>query len=76
MQQWARGAHLVHARTLGHCGFCHTPCAYRYNECGTTSAAATYLAGGTLDNWHAPNLRGDTDMGLGLWSEGDIAAFL
>ncbi len=72
--QWARGAYLV--QTLGHCGACHTPRGPAYNERGTTSAAATYLAGGTLDNWHAPNLRGDVDTGLGRWNEGDIAAFL
>jgi len=72
--QWARGAYLV--QTLGHCGACHTPRGVAYDERGTTSEATTYLAGGTLDNWHAPNLRGDTDTGLGRWSEGDIAAFL
>ena len=72
--QWARGAYLV--QTLGHCGACHTPRGIAYNERGTTSGASTYLAGGTLDNWHAPNLRGDSDMGLGRWSEGDIATFL
>lgn len=72
--QWARGAYLV--QTLGHCGACHTPRGPAYNERGTTSDAATYLAGGTLDNWHAPNLRGDRDTGLGNWREGDIAAFL
>jgi mono/diheme cytochrome c family protein len=72
--RWARGAYLV--QTLGHCGACHTPRGIAYNERGTTSASATYLSGGTLDNWHAPNLRGDSDTGLGRWSEGDIAAFL
>lgn len=72
--QWERGAYLV--QTLGHCGACHTPRGPAYNERGTTAQAGTYLAGGTLDNWHAPNLRGDTDTGLGRWREGDIAAFL
>ncbi len=72
--QWARGAYLV--QTLGHCGACHTPRGAAYNERGTTSDAATFLAGGTLDNWHAPNLRGDSDTGLGRWREADIAAFL
>ncbi len=72
--QWARGAYLV--QTLGHCGACHTPRGPAYNERGTTSATATYLSGGTLDNWHAPDLRGDSDIGLGRWREGDIADFL
>jgi len=72
--QWARGAYLV--QTLGHCGACHTPRGPAYDERGKTSDQQAYLAGGTLDNWHAPDLRGDTDIGLGRWREGDIAAFL
>ena len=72
--RWARGAYLV--QTLGHCGACHTPRGPAFNERGMTAQAKTYLAGGTLDHWHAPDLRGDTDIGLGRWSENDIAAFL
>lgn len=72
--QWERGAYLVQG--AGHCGACHTPRGPFFNERGTTSDSATFLTGGTLDNWHAPNLRGDTDTGLGRWSEADIAAFL
>jgi mono/diheme cytochrome c family protein len=71
---WERGAYLVQG--AGHCGACHTPRSVFFNERGTTSDSPAFLAGGTLDNWHAPNLRGDTDTGLGRWSEGDIAAFL
>ncbi|WP_244197729.1 c-type cytochrome [Caballeronia ptereochthonis] len=72
--QWNRGAYLV--QSLGHCGACHTPRGPAYNELGYTESSGAYLAGGTNDHWHAPNLTGAAGAGLGRISAEDIAAFL
>ncbi len=71
---WNRGAYLV--ETLGHCGACHTPRGPAFEERGLTLASGAYLSGGTLEDWHAPSLRGDARTGLGGWSEADIVTFL
>lgn len=67
--EWNRGAYLVQG--LGHCGACHTP----KNMFGADKAKEA-LQGGTLDNWHAPNLNGDARDGLGGWSQADIVEYL
>ncbi|MDD5460240.1 MAG: cytochrome c [Methylococcales bacterium] len=72
--QWNRGAYLV--QTLGHCGACHTPRGFGFQERAYTESSPIYLSGGLVDNWFAVNLRGDAAAGLGQWSEADIAAFL
>jgi len=71
--QWNRGAYLV--ETLGHCGACHTPRGLFFEARGTTASASHFLTGGTLDYWHASNLR-DRSKGPGSWRQADIAAFL
>lgn len=71
---WNRGAYLVQG--LGHCGSCHTPRGIGFEEKSLDQTGSTYLAGGTLEGWHAPNLRGDATTGLGQWNEGDISQFL
>jgi mono/diheme cytochrome c family protein len=71
---WNRGAYLV--QSLGHCGACHTPRGIAIQERGLDEGSSTYLAGGELDGWYAPPLRGDLRTGLGAWSTTDIVAFL
>jgi alcohol dehydrogenase (quinone), cytochrome c subunit len=72
---WNRGAYLVEG--LGHCGACHTPRGWAYQEKTLEADGSdTYLAGAELDAWYAPDLRGDVRTGLGTWSEGDLATFL
>lgn len=71
---WNRGAYLVEG--LGHCGSCHTPRGIGFQEKALDNSSRVYLSGGTLDGWHAPNLRGDATTGLGQWTEGDITRFL
>jgi mono/diheme cytochrome c family protein len=66
---WNRGAYLVQG--LGHCGACHTP----MNLFGAEETARR-LQGGTLDNWVAPDLTGNTRTGLGHWTADDIVEFL
>ena len=73
-EEWNRGAYLVQG--LGHCGACHTPRGWAEQEKGLDERDATYLTGGVLDNWSAPNLRGDANTGLGRWTEEDLGAFL
>ncbi|HZQ00177.1 MAG TPA: cytochrome c [Reyranella sp.] len=66
---WNRGAYLVQA--LGHCGACHTP---KTMLGGDRSSHA--LEGGLFDNWLAPNITGDSRIGIGRWSEDDVVEYL
>lgn len=72
--EWNRGAYLVQG--LGHCGTCHTPRGIGFQEKALNQSDSAYLSGGTLEGWHAANLRADTVSGLGSWSEQDITRFL
>jgi alcohol dehydrogenase (quinone), cytochrome c subunit len=71
---WNRGAYLVQG--LGHCGACHTPRGWAFQEKALDDSSAAYLQGAELDAWFAPNLRSDVRTGLGDWSQDDVAAFL
>jgi alcohol dehydrogenase (quinone), cytochrome c subunit len=72
--EWKRGAYLV--QSLGHCGACHTPRGWGYQELGYDESASRFLTGGVNDHWFAANLTGDAGSGLGRLSEMDIAHFL
>lgn len=71
---WNRGAYLV--QSLGHCGACHTPRGFAFQERVYDETSPLYLSGALVDNWFAANLRGDLASGLGRWSEEEIADFL
>lgn len=71
---WNRGAYLV--QSLGHCGACHTPRGFAFQEKALDDSSSDYLGGAELDAWYAPDLRGDARTGLGSWSKDDIVAFL
>ena len=71
---WNRGAYLVQG--AGHCGACHTPRGWLFQEKALDERGGAFLAGASLDNWSAPNLRGDLNSGLGRWSADEIVAFL
>jgi alcohol dehydrogenase (quinone), cytochrome c subunit len=71
---WNRGAYLVEG--LGHCGACHTPRGWAFQEKALDDSRSTYLQGAELDAWSAPNLRSDLRTGLGAWSLDDIVTFL
>ncbi|WP_130833762.1 c-type cytochrome [[Erwinia] mediterraneensis] len=64
-----RGAYIV--ESLGHCGSCHTPRGFAMNEEALDSSNAAFLAGGSLNNWEVPSLRG-----LPRWSEQEIVDYL
>jgi len=56
--RWNRGAYIIEG--LGHCGSCHTPRGLAFQEKATSedgSDGKFYLAGATIDAWHAPSLR-------------------
>ena len=72
--EWNRGAYLVQG--AGHCGACHTPRGWAFQEKALDEGGGAFLAGGVLDNWSAPNLRGDLNTGLGRWSEDEIFDYL
>ncbi len=71
---WNRGAYLIQG--LGHCGSCHTPRGFAFQERALDESGIAYLTGAALDGWFASNLTGEHNVGLGRWSEVDIAAFL
>ncbi len=72
--QWNRGAYLVEGPA--HCGACHTPRGWLFQEKGLDSRSGAFLSGGSLDGWSAPNLRGDLNTGLGRWTDMEIAEYL
>jgi mono/diheme cytochrome c family protein len=71
---WNRGAYLVQG--AGHCGSCHTPRGWAFNETALDESSRNYVAGALLDGWYASDLRADPALGLGRWSEEDIVNFL
>jgi mono/diheme cytochrome c family protein len=64
-----RGAFLVDGP--GHCGACHTPKTFLGGD-----KASQYLRGGFLQGWSAPDITGDTRVGVGAWSAEDLVAYL
>ncbi|WP_425438049.1 c-type cytochrome [Mixta gaviniae] len=64
-----RGAYIV--ESLGHCGSCHTPRSITMNEKTLDSSESTFLAGGELNGWPVPSLRG-----MPRWSEQEIVDYL
>ncbi len=67
--EWNRGAYLV--RGPGHCAACHTEKTLTGGD-----SSSEDLRGGTLENWHAPNIRGGEDGGIAHWSQEDIVEYL
>lgn len=64
-----RGAYLV--ESLGHCGSCHTPRGIGMNEKALDSGDEKFLAGGSLNGWEVPSLRG-----LPHWTEQETVDYL
>jgi mono/diheme cytochrome c family protein len=66
---WNRGAYLVQG--AGHCTSCHTPKSFLGGD-----KPSDNLRGFNLQGWFAPDITGDTNQGLGSWSEADITSYL
>ena len=73
-EEWNRGAYLVQGP--GHCGACHTPRGFAYQEQALDERGSAFLTGAPLDGWYASNLHGDARTGLGRWSVEELASFL
>jgi len=71
---WNRGAYLIQG--LGHCGACHTPRGWAWNEKANDGTNELFLSGALLDHWYASNLTQDPNEGLGQWSKLDIVEYL
>jgi mono/diheme cytochrome c family protein len=67
--EWNRGAYLVDGP--GHCGACHTPKTFLGGD-----KTDRYLRGGYLQGWSAPDITGDSRVGLGTWSTAELVAYL
>nr|WP_315397933.1 cytochrome c [uncultured Duganella sp.] len=67
--QVRNGAYLVEG--LGHCSSCHTPRGFAINEKASNSGEAKFLAGGELNDWPVPSLRG-----LPRWDQAAIVDYL
>lgn len=63
-----RGRYLADA--LGHCGTCHSP---RNVLMGVSSSS--YLSGGFVGPWYAPNITSDPISGIGGWSTDEIVQY-
>jgi len=73
-EAYNRGAYLVQGP--GHCGSCHTPRGFGFQQTGFTEAEEDFLIGGDISIWHAPSLRGGAGGGLQQWSADDIEEYL
>lgn len=70
-----RGRYLV--ESLGHCGSCHTPRGWAFQEKAYDGSDPLFLAGGEIDEWPTPAIRaGGPGPGLPDWSAEEIATFL
>nr|WP_320143037.1 cytochrome c [uncultured Cohaesibacter sp.] len=72
-EQLARGAYLVQGP--GHCASCHSPRNMIMAEGGKTSQDASFLSGGVIGGWEAPDLR-SADAAAQRWSAKDLKAYL
>ncbi|WP_062762852.1 cytochrome c [Falsirhodobacter sp. alg1] len=68
-----RGQYLVEGP--GHCAACHSPRTAFMTQDGTTAGDKNFLAGGEIDGWLAPTLRGE-DSAPQKWSVEDTATYL
>jgi mono/diheme cytochrome c family protein len=70
-KEWNRGAYLVDG--LGHCNACHSS----RNMLGAV-AKGDVVAGGLIpiQNWYAPSLTSNREMGLGDWAISEVVDLL
>nr|WP_216856228.1 cytochrome c [Acidisphaera sp. S103] len=69
--EWNRGAYLVQG--LGHCAMCHSA----INALGGSSESKAFQGGLIpMQNWYAPSLTSNKEVGLGDWSIDEISGYL
>ncbi|MFK0166425.1 c-type cytochrome [Rhizobium sp. NPDC090279] len=67
--EWNRGKYL--ADGPAHCSTCHTPRGFLMQE-----LSGSYLGGGQVGPWYAPNITSDSGSGIGSWSKDELAQYL
>lgn len=67
--EWNRGKYLVEGPA--HCSTCHTPRGFLMQE-----LSGSYLGGGQVGPWYAPNITSDPLSGIGSWSKDELAQYL
>jgi len=67
--EWNRGAYIVQGP--GHCGTCHSPKTFLGAD-----KVDEALQGVSLQGWYAPNITGNSYIGIGSWSEDEIVQYL
>ena len=72
--QWNRGAYLVQG--LAHCGTCHTPRGFAFQEKDVDGGTNLFLSGSELDGSAPINLRANPGDGLGRWTPEEIVELL
>lgn len=68
-----RGKYLVEGP--GHCAACHSPRSVMMTQDGIDETSKSFLSGGEIDNYTAPDLRGPTS-GPQKWTVEETAAYL
>jgi mono/diheme cytochrome c family protein len=68
-EAWNRGAYIVQG--AGHCSTCHTP----KNILGADKDNS-FLQGGSLQGWFAPDITNNQRSGLGTWTIPDVVTYL
>lgn len=66
--QWNRGAYLVLG--AGHCASCHTAKNFLGGD------KNSFLQGGVLAGWYAPDITGNHYVGIGGWSQAQLVQYL
>jgi mono/diheme cytochrome c family protein len=66
---WNRGSYLVNG--AGHCAACHTGKNFLGGDKGDA-----FLQGGVLAGWYAPEITGNSYVGIGGWSQQELVQYL
>lgn len=72
-EAYNRGAYLVQGP--GHCGSCHTPRGWLYQEKAYQHDDSEYLSGAEIGIWHAPDIRAGKGAPLSHWSQQDFVDY-
>ena len=67
--EWNRGAYLVQG--AGHCATCHSPKTFLGAD-----KDSEFLKGASLQGWYAPDITGNTHVGIGGWTDDELVQYL
>lgn len=72
--EWNRGAYLVQG--LAHCGTCHTPRGFGFQEQALDETNRGFLGGSVLAGWDGYNITSDVNSGIGSWTQQQLVQYL